>query len=63
MGLIGFEAHQVIGAVALGQLAGISFGRMGGIGRETDPFQIHRRKMRGHRRLLVGVPWHGHLID
>ena len=63
MGLITFEAQQVVGAVALRQLAGIGLGRVRGIGREAEARQIHLGKMRGHRSLLIGILWDGHLLD
>jgi len=63
VGLIAFEAHQVVGAVALRQLAGIGLGRVRGIGRDADARQIHLGKMRRHRSLLIGILWDGHLLD
>ena len=63
VGLIGLEAHQVIGAVALGQLAGIGLGGVSGIGCDAHAGQIHLGPMGGDGGLLVGVARHGHLID
>ncbi len=44
-------------------MAGIGLGRVRGVGREAEARQIHLGKMRGHRRLLIGILWDGHLLD
>lgn len=61
--LVALNHKNVVASLLDGHFAAIVLGRVRGIGRYTEPGQVHLLPMVGHGSLFVGISGHGNLVD